>query len=519
MVSLNAVAVISTLFLSLLFTTTSTAQTDFTFASGLGTPVDQPINGIQIGTDFLGNPDLLFQKGEINLTLGGLPNCHPYLDASPNFGGMGVYGTNCGGTDNIDKGETLTLTFTEPVNLRALKFFRDHNNVSVNDHMLLSIDGAPATSISLLAVQSDSAQTFSGSVFHFNNPINNPVAAGYYLAGFQAEPAATVIELGDCSGDVGCTLINKYGFTSSIANAPNVQGKVSVKAPLKALDTRPQCLDPATQQAHTELKLSSVFPSVISAANDVIIPAHLCGIPAMQTNGTYAPEIWMLNVDSSLSLSEELIIHELDDTPFAPYLCASGANDQNARFLHPVMTWIPKPGTSEIPIINTAGERSHIVRAVNIGCGSLRAGVGRFSFFPYHLHYVQGTNFISVIDQEMSQLGSSIDQASSCLASNGVRTSALNSLVKSMREGLIKGNYTNTVEKKLVSMLNQIESEPMRSGLINCFWDSTTDTTHSSNSNGEYQPRNFLGDIKAQVLHLQYMMDAMVLVREQTPQP
>lgn len=502
------------LFFSSLLNATVLTHFHFTADSSI-TPTDLPIGGIQSGTDFTGNPSLMFTKNGISFTVDSvLTNCKPYQDVTPERGGLGVDG-GCG-SDNLDKGESLRIRFSEEVIISRVYFYRDHQFVGNADALQVTIDGKAAETVWLAEAHNNANKTFTGTEFIFANPANNPVIPGYYVAGFDVETTTTIVNLGDCSGDVGCTIINKYGITTKIANAPNVQGKVSVRAPLKALDPRPHCTDPTKPASN--LLLSTIFPNLISSSNDVIVPKHLCGIPAMQANGTYAPEVWILNIDSDLILKEEMILQEVDDTPFAPYLCASTAGDLSARFKHPVMTWIPKPGTSEIPIIDSTGARSHTVRAINIGCGSLRAGVGQFSFFPYHLRYQEGTDFIDVITDEVNQLGATVKLAEACMNSNGVQTSTLSSMVNSIAKGLAAGRYTNTVERNLVKMLEAIDGSRLRNELANCYWDNATDTVKGQNPNGVYLSRNFPGDMRAQVLHLQYMMDAMVLVREQTPQ-
>lgn len=536
MVSLKPSLQLASLFAALCITIQTSAQTQFTFSGGLNQPVDQPVNGIAIGADFLGDPALNYSKDGLGVSVNSVSaTCKAYQDINPALGGLSVYSdvvthaeylgddneyhhdgepVNICGTDGLDPGEALRFEFTEAVYVNALKFFRNHQAVDNSDTLLLSIDGGPAQLINLLQIQSSA--DLLGTTFEFRNPSESTETEGYYITGFTAESAVVVVNTGDCASDVGCTLIDRYGFHSTLPNAPTVSGTVTVRPPLKALDPRAHCTDPT--QPRAPLLLSSVFPSTVSAEQEVIVPAHLCGIPTLQSNGEYLPEVWLLNVDSDLSLQEEIIFHELDDTPFAPYLCASDEGDADARFKHPVMTWIPKPGTPEVPIINANGVRSHTVRAVNIGCGSLRAGVGQNSFYPYNLHYVAGTNFINVINEEMIQLGSTVEQADVCLTSNGVKTSTLSSMVKAMQAGLQKGNYTNTVERNLDKMVAALDEDKLRGGLLNCYWDNTTDTVHGSNPEGLYVARNFRGDLKAQVLHLQYMMDAMVLVRAQAPQ-
>lgn len=494
----------------------ATAQSEFRFYAGEGlatTPVNAAPTPVT-NPDYSGSP-LTYQVDEFLLDVVGgnsqYAHCQAYQDMQPDFGGLGVFSDNslwawlCN-NDEVDQYETLSLQFNQPVELSNWRFHADHQAIGAGVSANLSIDGQ-AQQVSLWALHNDASLSLTGTEFIFQG--NG--SGSFYLGGFQARSPEIVIEPGDCDGDTGCTLFDQYGFTSRITNAPEVAGSLRLKTPRTLIDPRTHC--GGTGWHSTDLNLNELAGDTLTGA--VILPAHLCGIPSLQTDGQYRPQITLLEVVAALNLREEMIQDELEEPASAGYQCASAAGDASAPYRHPLLTWLPRPNTDEIPVQDALGDTVHQVRVINIGCGSLRAGVGARSYLAYNLHYADGTNLLNVISAEISQLKATVNQAEACMMSNGVHTSTMSALVKSIESGFANRQYTNKVEPKLKALEAELNGARLRTPLAECYWDPASQQAVYAPAGTSLQPRNFRGDLLGQTLHLRYQLDAMVLLRAQ----
>lgn len=502
--------------LPLLAAAQNPTQSQFVFYGNPEGSLTAPLNQSPFGSDNpdYGNATLSYSLDDLHLTVSTAnANCIIYQAVAPDFGGLGVYRSasgngNCG-TNAVDASESISLHFNRAVNLSGFVFFTDHQTVAADVSVSISIDDGAPQAVQLESLQNDLARQLTGTRFRFSHQSG----ARFHVGGFNAAPADIIIEAGDCSGDVGCTFINQYGFTSTITNAPEVQGSLRLKPPQVFIDPRSHCGGSGWPSQTLNLNLNQLAGGALTG--DVLLPAHLCGIPTLQGDGSYAPEIILLEIISSLNLREELIIDELVEPSNTDYTCASEQADASAPFTHPLLAWLPRPNTDEIPILGTNGLPSDEVRVINIGCGSLRAGVGQRSYFIYNLHYAQASDFRQIISREIAQLRATVGQAEACMASNGVHTSTLSALVKSIESGFAHRQYTNKVEPKLQALALELNGTRLRAPLADCYWDPDAMQAVYADAGTDLKPRNFRGDLLGQTLHLQYQVDAMILLRAQ----
>lgn len=123
-------------------------------------------------------------------------------DLSPNYGGLGVVSLGRNGvygSDGINRGETLTLTFDKKVTIVGLHFFdADNSNTESGDKGKLRIDGGSNNTIALKSyVTANTSSWLTGTTFvfsHDNNdyhlgavkllmPVPEPGTYGMLLAG------------------------------------------------------------------------------------------------------------------------------------------------------------------------------------------------------------------------------------------------------------------------------------------------------------------------------------------------
>lgn len=152
-----------------------------------------------LGTDYCAGVDRCGEPMTFASTYGGLitatasdaldkHNGIVIQDLKPEWGGLGVLSRRdrdgkLVGEDGINKGDTLTLTFTHQVTLVGLHFFdTDHTSTDRGDRGTLSIDGGAAHSLALNSyVTSNPTHWLTGSSFAFGYGWDNDDPKGYYL--------------------------------------------------------------------------------------------------------------------------------------------------------------------------------------------------------------------------------------------------------------------------------------------------------------------------------------------------
>lgn len=190
-----------------------------------------PTNGFSNASDMVGSPNLTYTKDGLSVTASATANgqmAYAVQDSTAGYSelkgaGLGVYKTIKPiktYDDNIDKGETLILTFDKMVNLTSLDLRADKHGVQN------WIDGATfllnGVSFDLPKGVGSIALNLVGTVFEFthsggvSDPLHGTPSEDFYVAGLNANvytPPSSVPDSGATLGLLGLGMLGLAGVS------------------------------------------------------------------------------------------------------------------------------------------------------------------------------------------------------------------------------------------------------------------------------------------------------------------
>lgn len=333
-----------------------------------------------------------------------------------------------------------------------------------------------------------------------------------------------VIDVETCEGgtvtDGECVVTLGNQLTTTFANAGDISGTLQLASIRTISDPRAACaaLEPSESAEPEPLTLDGTAGKPAYPAADggfLTIPAHLCGIPNADTGNR---EFVVVDLISDLIVESSVILHDVEDPENTDFACKSPASivasdsPAQARSSQPVLGWLPKDG--EIPVLNPGGVAVNVVEDLTSGCGSYRGSTGRMSYILYNLRHRVGTDYVPIIQADITQLATTLQQSDPCV-SQGALTSVENSHMNKVIRYFGRGEYPRAKQELIIFRQILLDRRELAEEFPSCFYDANQTPPIVFVREGQepgdgVKPRNFRGDLISQADHILYMLETML---------
>jgi hypothetical protein len=411
-----------------------------------------------------------------------------------------------------------------------------------------AVDNAPA--FGAIRMKNNPGVDLGGFTLEVGENAKHWLLAFKLFDGMMLDPPRR-FEIGACFGNRDGTepvVVDWYGdgtLLTTFNNEPELCGVATVQGIYEIPDPREHCGGDENFAAGGNYQLNRIPAgttrpedglriTLASGTGSLEVPWHLCGIvPA----GQERPVIRILNVAADFQSLEghpefrdvinSVVEHEAANPSDPDYVCDA---DTGNGLKDPVVAWLPR--TDEIPIYaaTPAGilQKTRQVRDVTSGCGSARGGTSTRSYLAHNLRHWDGVTaelMDGIIGSELAALDITLRQPGQCLDpdDDSILTSLFSdwdgdavagggSFMKLLRDAYRADDFEGVVAK-----LEWLLDELGEGGRLFAAYDTCYYKGKLVNLPGYpaldgfypaapelpgYVPRNFRGDLEAQVEHL-----------------